>query len=257
MNIKKIFTFCSLLFIVASMSSCDQISEILDTQLTEEEVVAALKEALTVGTDTSVNTVSSLDGFYKDAAIKILLPPEADEVIQKLRSTGTGEAIYQTALDPLAEQLILSLNRSAEDAAGKAAPIFKDAILGITIEDGFAILNGADNEATVYLENRTSSQLYTAFQPDIETSLDKGLVGGESASSLYARFVNTYNDVASSPANILLGLETINDNNLSAYVTQKGLDGLFVKVAEEEKDIRTNVGARVTALLEKVFGSLD
>ncbi len=225
--------------------------------LTESEVANGLKQALAVGADSAVARVTKADGFFRDAAIRILLPPEAQQVIDRLNSTGTGRVIYQNTIAPVVDDLVRGLNRSAEDAAKKAGPIFTGAITSMTVRDAFGILNGADTSATAYLRGRTYEQLVAAFQPNISASLDKTLVGRESTNSLWTKFANTYNDVRRTPANLLLNLPPMAESNLSAYVTRRGMDGLFVKVAEEERQIRKDPAARVTGLLKKVFGSLD
>lgn len=254
-----------LLSLFLGFSACNQqtVSQITKTagkilneanKPTEQETVNGLKEALTIGAKNSVAIVSRVDGFLKDEAIKILLPPQAKEVVDKLQSTNTGKKIYDNTLKPIVEDLVVSLNRSAEDAAKQATPIFVNAITSMTIQDAFNILMGVDSAATQYLRQRTYEQLVNAFAPQINASLDKKLVGNESCNTIWAKFTKTYNDVAKSPANLVLGLSVIQDTNLSSYVTRKALDGLFVKVAEEEKKIRNNPVARVTELLKKVFG---
>lgn len=257
--------FFGLLNLLIGLSACNQqtVTQMTKTagkilmeanKPTEQETISGLKEALTIGAKNSVALVSRVDGFLKDEAIKILLPQQAREVIEKLQSTSTGKKIYDNTLKSVVDDLVVSLNRSAEDAAKQATPIFVNAITSMTIQDAFDILMGADSAATQYLRQKTYEQLVSAFAPQINTSLDKKLVGNESCNSLWAKFTKTYNDVAKSPANLVLGLSVIQETNLSNYVTRKALDGLFLKVAEEEKKIRENPIARVTELLKKVFG---
>ena len=143
------------------MYSCEEADEIIQNLgLTDTEIVAGLKEALTIGTDTAVNIVSKVDGYYKDELIKILLPPEADIIVDNL-----DKPILQgLGLDQLVENVIFKINRAAEDAANGAAPIFWDAITDMSIVDGYNILHGEDTAATHYLREHTYSGL-TIFLP--------------------------------------------------------------------------------------------
>lgn len=250
-------------FIFILFSSCDEDGNpiIPITGLSDEEVVLGLKEALRVGTDTSVSQLTAVDGYFADQAVKILLPEEVNNQINTLESGINSaspflkpvlESTYNNTLKPIINDMVLSLNRSAEDAAKKATPIFVDAITNITIADGFDILNGADTAATSYLRQNTYSQLFSAFQPDIDNSLSKDLVAGQSANELFTKYTNTYNDIS----NLSVGLiDPISNVPLSSHVTNKGLNGLFLKVAEEEKEIRNNPLDRVSDILERVFGN--
>ncbi len=237
------------LLLALSWTSCEEFEDFIDEALTETEVIDGLKSALSIGTDTSVATVSQLDGYYKDALIKILLPPEAD-IIQQYLTIVPG-------MDQLWEETVMRVNRAAEDAAIEAKPIFINAITNMTIEDGWGILNGGDTAATEYLIANTYSGLADLFQPKIKTSLDKDLVGGISTNESWDALTSNYNElVVNTLVGELAGLEEIN-TVLDGYVTEKALDGLFLKVADEEKAIRTDPLARVTDLLDKVFSSLD
>ena len=242
--------------VALSLSGCDVLQQVASQNLplTQEEIVSGLKSALQVGTDTAVTGLSRTDGFYRDAAVRILMPPQAQQIIDKLNSTAAGRTVYQTALQPLVDDLVRSLNRSAEDAAQKAAPIFVGAIRGMTIRDGVNILYGSDTAATSYLRSNTYSQLFETFQPDINRSLDKPLLAGKSANGLYGEFVGSYNRLANNPLNALLGLERINDPSLSSYVTGRALNGVFLKVAREEQLIRQDPLHRVNEVLKRVFG---
>ncbi|MES2689199.1 MAG: DUF4197 domain-containing protein [Bacteroidota bacterium] len=211
--------------------------------LSNEEIIAGLKSALNVGTDTSVSVLNKQDGYYKDLAVKVLLPPEAQAVYSNISKVPGG--------DVLLEETVIKLNRAAEDAAAEARPIFIDAITGITIEDGLGILNGDDTAATFYLKGKTFTPLTGAFQPKIQTALDKKIIGNISASSAYDNLIKTYNTAS---LNGIL-FDKITTNTLSEHVTRKALDGLFIKVADEEKAIRHDPIARVTDILKKVFGS--
>ena len=202
------------------------------TNLTSSEITSGLKEALKVGAQNATKQLSAQDGFFKNAAIKILLPKEASQVEQTLRSIGMGS---------LVDQAVLSMNRAAEDASKKAAPIFINAISGITINDGLAILQGGNDAATQYLRSRTTTQLTNAFRPVIQNSLDK--VGAE---KIWNTVFTTYNKLP-------LIREKVNPD-LVSYVTEKALDGLFKTIAQQELKIRTDPAAQVTSILRKVFG---
>lgn len=216
------------------MSSCDEFDwKNLTGELTDEEVVAGLKEALNVGTDTAVSQGSAFDGYFGNSLIKIAFPDEAAIVETVLESVPGGSE--------LVDLLVEKLNRAAEDAADKATPIFKDAITGITFNDAWDILNGVDTAATNYLRINTFDELYDAFKPDIQESLES--VGAQQA---WEDVIDLYNSIPFTD-----DITT----DLAAYTTNKALDGLFVLVGQEEEKIRTDINHQVTDLLEKVFGS--
>jgi len=240
----------SLLFLIAGsifMTSCEDLG--IDPSLSQDEVVQGLKEALRVGTDTSVTMLNKTDGYFKDQAVKILLPPEILMIQNNLNALGIS-AVTQ----PLIDQLVLKINRSAEDAASEAKPIFVNAITNMTITDGLSILNGSDSSATSYLRTNTYSDLKGLFAPKIDNSLSKPLAGSVSAASTYEQIVDKYNSAAKLYNQIPGGTKySIVNPSLSDYVTGKALTGLFIKVADEEKAIRTDPVARVTDILKKVF----
>ena len=201
--------------------------------LSTEEVVAGLKEALSVGANNSASKLSAVDGFFANAAIKVLMPPEAQKVEKSLRAVGMGKIV---------DDAILSMNRAAEDAAKSAAPIFLDAIKGMSFQDAMGILRGNDTAATGYLRGKTVAALTEAFRPVIEGALEK-----TNATKHWKTVFDTYNKLPT----------TFNKVNpdLAGYVTDRGLSGLFHQVAEEEMKIRKDPAARVTETLKKVFGS--
>ncbi|RYY84261.1 MAG: DUF4197 domain-containing protein [Chitinophagaceae bacterium] len=199
--------------------------------LSSDEVINGLKEALSVGTNKGAARLSAVDGFFKDAAIKILMPAEAQKVESKLRSLGFGKQV---------DQAILSMNRAAEEATKQAAPIFLNAIKGITIQDGMSILRGDNQAATTYLKGKTQSALTEAFRPVIEQALAK-----VNATKYWNTLFTTYNRVSKDKVN----------PDLAAYVTEKSLSGIFYNVGQEETKIRQDPAARTTELLKKVFGS--
>jgi hypothetical protein len=248
---KTTIIFAFLILIGSSCDSTDEIIEILQNQpLTETEVIEGLKSALTVGTDTAVSIVSKVDGYYLDELIKIYLPPEADMIIDN----ADHPLLAAIGLPELIDEMVLKMNRAAEDAATEALPIFFNAITTMTIQDAFSILEGSDTSATHYLREKTFTSLKNTFQPKITNSLDKPLVGTVSASETWSSITTLYNEVANSIAGQLAGLTPVN-TELDEYVTGKALNGLFVKVGEEEKDIRTDPLARINDILKKVFGN--
>ena len=242
-KLRRIILLAVLPLSILSISACEEANQILEELgLSNEEVVEGLKTALNVGTDTSVTRLSALDGYFKDEAVKILLPKEAEPVYNVLTSIPGGQTLLNNA--------VLAINRAAEDAAPEAKTIFVDAITGITIADGFTILNGGDTAATVYLSDKTRTPLTDLFKPKIQTSLSKPLVLNTSAEKAYTDLINAYN--TASLGGILW--PEIKTNSLSQHVTEKALDGLFVKVGDEERKIRRDPLHRVSDILQKVFG---
>lgn len=230
--------------------------------VTNAEIIAGLKEALKVGTDSAVNIVSAVDGYYQDELIKILLPEEAEVVYNALEDPEAGPVLEQFGVDDLVDDVVLGINRSAEYAADSVAPIFWEAITGITINDGKEILYGADNAATVYLQTNTNDQIKGLFKPILQKWLDTPIVGEYSANGLWVDLTSSYNDAANSIGGQLAGINAIPEEStteeyLADHSTQKALDGLFLKVENEEQRIRENPLERVTELLEKVFSLLD
>ena len=248
-SIFKVTIIASFLMLMSCAEVLNTISQFeLPAKLTEGDVADGLKEALKVGTNNSVDLLSIEDGFLGDELLKIVLPPEADIITDNLSMIPGG--------DKLVEDVVLRLNRAAEDAVTEAAPIFVGAITSMTITDAFNILKGADNAATHYLKDKTFSELKGLFQPKVTNSLDKKLIGNISTNESWSFLKDKYNSVAKSLVGQVAGLQSI-DISLDEYVTLKALDGLFVKVADEEKEIREDPLARVTPLLKKVFGELD
>jgi len=226
-----------------------------DLALTEDEIIAGLKEALTIGANNSAAKVSAMDGYFKDQIIKILLPPEANLVVE---TVNNNPALFSAlGVSQMIDDVILGINRSAEDAAKQVAPIFVNAITNMTIDDGKNILYGSDSAATNFLRINTFTELKNLFKPKMDSSLSKPVVGSTSAKSLYSNLTSTYNNVANSIAGQIAGINPVTNTDLTDYVTGKGLNGVFIKVADEELKIRKDPAARVTDLLEKVFGELD
>lgn len=200
--------------------------------LTTAEVAEGLKEALIKGISTGSDLASQLDGYFKNPEIKIPFPPEVKKVEDKLRQLGLGSEV---------DKFVMTLNRGAENAAKDAKPIFITAIRSMTIQDAWAILRGDNDAATQYLKRTTSAQLREKFKPVIQNSLNK-----VNATKYYGDIVNRYNQIPL--------VQKVNPN-LDDYATDKAIEGLFIMIAKEERNIRQNPVARTTELLRKVFGS--
>ncbi len=236
----------AVIFIALTIFSCEILDEQLEElNLTESEVAQGLREALRVGTDSATVQLGLVDGYYRDEVVKVLLPPEANVIVENASVIPGGDALI--------EKVILNINRAAEDAAKDAGPIFWGAITDMTITDAFNILEGEDNAATEYLRSSTYDGLFSLYNPKIETSLNKDIIGGVSANESWSELTGLWNDYANSFIGKGLGHKPIN-TDLDAYLTEKALNGLFHKIAEEEKNIRHDPIARVNDLLKRVFG---
>ena len=197
-------------------------------------IASGLRQALDFGIDKQVTKLTQENGYYGNPLVKILLPEELQKVDNTLRSVGLGS---------LADEGLKVLNRAAEDAVSTATPIFVDAVKGITFTDAKTILLGSDDSATNYLKNKTNTALYAKFNPIIQQSFNK--VG---ADKIWSNLITRYN-----------ALPLTNDVNpdLTDYVTTEALKGVYIMIAVEEKDIRTNIASRTTTLLQKVFALQD
>jgi hypothetical protein len=200
------------------------------TTVTAAEVAQGLREALKQGTLKGTNQASQLNGYFANALLKIAIPPEMQKAEQTLRGMGFNK---------LMDDFHMSMNRAAEQAAQQAKPIFINAITSMTIQDAWSILKGQNDAATVYLRRTTGTQLVNAFKPVISDALQK-----VNATKYYTDIANTYNKIPL--------VQPIN-TDLSAYVTNKAVDGLFVLIKQEEANIRSNPAARVNEILRKVF----
>jgi len=235
---KKFFLFCLLVGTISLNSQTfkalkDKAKTIATTNpsLTNDEVVKGLKEALTIGTNNSSSLASKINGFNKNPQIYIPWPPEAREMKAKLIQLGFSKQI---------QEFETSLNRAAEEAAVKAAPIFVDAVTKMTVEDGFAILNGADTSATNYLRKSTYNSLSAQFMPVVKAAIQKVQV-----TSYWQPLVAAYNKIP---------LVKKQNPNLDQYVNNKAINGLMTLLANEEIKIRKDPAARVSDILKKVFG---
>ena len=201
---KKVF----LCLAIVLSCSCETVQQVLENVpmnggLSTTQIAAGLKEALSIGTQNGSNQLSSLNGFFGNAAIKILMPQEAQNVEKTLRSVGLGS---------LVDNAILSMNRAAEEAAKSAAPIFLDAIKGMSISDAVGILKGGDYGATNYFKQSTSAALTAAFSPVINNAMEKVNV-----TKYWNDVFSMYNKFSSKPV----------ETDLGAFVTAKALDGIF------------------------------
>ena len=200
--------------------------------LSTAEIVDGLKQALEVGTQKAVRVVSRVDGYYRNPEIKIFLPEPIQRIEGLIRSAGFSDAI---------DQFELSMNRAAEDAAPHAKDLFWDAIRQMTFSDARSILNGRNNEATLYFRDKTGQQLQKLFKPLVKNSMST--VG----------VTRSYQDLATKMKTIPYAGAMSFD--LDQYVTEKAIDGLFIMLAKEEAAIRSEPSARVTDVLKKVFAN--
>jgi hypothetical protein len=198
------------------------------------DISAGLKEALNKGISEQVSKLTAVDGFYKNDAVKILMPEELSLVEDRLRKLGLGN---------LTDDAIKSLNRAAEDAVKVATPIFVNAVKNINITNAKGILMGPENAATTFLQNGTSKELYAKFSPVVQESIGK--VGADIA---WNAIISKYNKIP---------LITKVNPDITDYVTNKALEGVFKMITLEEKNIRTKLGSRTTGLLQQVFAIQD
>lgn len=240
---KKLFSLLLIAFIVSSTSASqafswsdfkESVGEIFSKHkpLTNDEVIRGLKEALSIGSKNSARNAAKENGYYKNRLLFIPFPPDAIKVKETAEKLGLQRQV---------DQFVVTLNRAAEEAAKKAAPIFLDAIKDMSIRDGFKILDGLDNAATTYLKTKTSRRLQSTYEPIVHKAIEKVQV-----TKYWNPIVSKYN--------ALPGTNPVNPD-LDAYVTERAIHGLFLLVAQEEKKIRREPSARVTELLRRVFGA--
>ena len=238
---KSLLVLEAVLVLLYALSSCTstQISSAMKTandymgdeqQLTTGDVVAGLKEALVKGAEYSTASASKTDGYLKNLEIKIPFPPEIEKIESTLRNVGLNKPV---------DDFIMSINRAAEQAANEAKPLFVNAIMSMTIDDAWGILKGDNHAATAYLQRTTSSQLEVKFSPIIDRALNT-----VNATKYYKDMSTQYNRIP-----FVTKVET----DLTKYVTQRAIDGLFILVAKEEEKIRKDPLARTTELLQRVF----
>ena len=242
MKIPQLFSV--VLFLLIPQAACAQFDFLEDltkkgmeqlgnsggTGLSNEKIISGLKEALEVGTENTVALTGNTDGFLKNEAIKILLPDKLQKMDKALRMVGLG---------PQIDEFVVSMNRSAEQAAPLAKPIFQEALTEMSFEDGKKILSGGDTAATEYFKEKTKGKLTEVFKPKVTAAMDQVGVAAQ-----YKSLVGQYTAFPFVKAEQF---------DLDNYVTGKSLDGLFHTLAQEEQKIRTNPAARVTDLLKEVF----
>jgi hypothetical protein len=234
---KKIFIIA---LTAGAMSSCAEMQQVANQlpgileQNGTVDISGGLKEALNNGISKQVTKLTAVDGFYKNEMVKILLPEELQKVDAGLRKVGLGK---------LADDGLRAINRTAEDAVKEATPIFVDAIKGMSFNDAKNILMGNESAATTYLQGSTSTALYSKFNPVIKNSFAK--VG---ADKIWANIITKYNAIPL--------VKKVNPD-LTDYVTNQAMNGVFKMIAVEEKNIRTNLNSRTSDLLKKVFAMQD
>lgn len=236
MILRKLFAFV----LIFNLMSCAELQQVVNQMpqgnpvISNADMAAGLRQALDFGIEKQVSKLTQTDGFYKNELVKILLPEELQKVDKALRDIG---------LSSLADEGIKALNRAAEDAVKEATPIFVDAVKNITFADAKNILLGNDAAATQYLTSKTQTALYDKFNPVIKNSFNK--VG---ADKIWSNLITKYNSIPF----------TSNVNpDLTDYVTNEALQGVYTMIAVEEKDIRTKFTSRTTDLLKKVFALQD
>jgi hypothetical protein len=202
---------------------------ILAKDISQPDINAGLKEALANGVQKGITQLSAENGFFGNSLYKVVIPPDAQKVEKALRGIGLGAKV---------DEAILSMNRGAEEAVKKAAPIFSEAIKNMNITDALGILRGADTAATGYLRKNTSTSLSAAFRPVIEESLEKS-----GASKHWNSIMTNYNKISFQKVNA----------DLTGYVTDKALQALFMQIADQEKKIRKDPSERTSELLKTVF----
>lgn len=228
------------LVILLLFFSCSELQQVVDQlpqsneAISNADIAAGLRQALDMGIQKQVSKLTQKDGFYSNELVKISLPEELQKVDDGLRKIGLGN---------LADEGIKALNRAAEDAVKEATPIFINAVKDITFNDAKGILLGEDDAATNYLTVKTQTELYAKFKPVIRSSFEK--VG---ADQIWSNLITKYNAIPLTP--------NVNPD-LTDYVTNEALQGVYTMIAVEEKDIRTKLSARSTALLKTVFALQD
>lgn len=222
------------IFLTISLVSCETLANLptVPTSISEADAATAIREALDQGTGRGISLLNQQDGFFGNATYKLFLPPEAQKIENVMRQLGMGSMV---------DRAVLQINRAAEDAVGYARPIFLDAIKQMTIPDAINIVKGSNDAATQYFRQKTTSQLIAAFTPIVKQSLEKF-----NATKYYGEVVNTYNNFPTT-------IQKLNPD-LPAYVVGKAVEALFDQVSKEEANIRTNVAARTTDVLRRVFG---
>lgn len=238
---KKVKNLLLAAIFILPLGACDVVQQTImnpsgatTNPLTNDEVIRGLKEALTVGINNATKMTSATDGFLKNAEIFIPFPEEAKLVQDYANNLGLGGEI---------DKVVTGLNRAAEEASKEAVPIFVNAIKGMSIGDGFTILNGGEGAATRFLVERTTAQLKTAFMPKVQDAINKVQLA-----QLWQPLVSKYNMTT-----MISGRPRVQED-LSEYVLDRSISGLFLMVEKEENKIRKDPAARVNDILRRVFG---
>ncbi len=251
----KILILCVLIVFV---SSCESLGAFLDAALgsdesfSNKEAVQALKEALNIGVKYASNNLHKKDAYYGNELLKIMFPPEAQVIVDNIDKVPYGRKLLN--------DVVLRVNRSAEEAAKDIVPIFANAIKEMTVKDGIAIVYGSDTAACDYLKEKTYDDLTNLYQPKLQACLKKPLVMGVSADTAWRRLVNAYNKagkVVNTAARIMNEPDPMPRVNpdMSTFATQKALDGVFYKVGQEEAKIRKDPFDYASKIINKVFGA--
>lgn len=259
----------------------DTITDVISGNVSTAQIIDGLKMALNVSSDTSIARLAKFDGYFADPEVKLDLPLATQAAIAALKSksinlgltTISGEDLYNgtsvlgvpiPGIGSQEAEVVEGINRAAENAANTAKPIFVDAITGMSILDaGSVLLSSSDTAATAYLRDNTGPQMYQAYEPKVDSTLNSIMIGNVSVAKSYEDFVQDYNDLLAigipgfGDISSLTNLNPIQVEDLSAYTTNKALDGLYDKMGEEEIAIRNDPAARVNDLLALVFGLLD
>lgn len=209
--------------------------------LSQEQMVGGLKEALGKGVAHAVGSLGKDGGFLNDLSVKIPMPENLKKVEKTLRTLRQ---------EKLADEFVTTMNQAAEKAVPEAASVLGDSIKQMSVADAKAILTGTNNAATQYFRRTSETNLYEKFLPIVKKSTEQ--VGVTSSYKQMMSKANLGGSLGGFGGGSLLSKDA---TDIDAYVTHKALDGLFLKIAEEEKRIRENPAARTTDLLRKVFGS--
>lgn len=265
---KKYSVILSVLALLLPLSfvqtSCDKesVNEFLNKfKLSNEDIVSGLKKALDIAADAASKDGSKTDGFYKNQLIKLALPEELKPVTQLIDASKKipfGGTVLSSGLQTVTDKFVVTLNRAAEKSAGKAAPVFKEAITGMTITDALGILQGGDTAAMHYLREKTTQGLTTAFKPECESVINE--VG---VTTQYKEMADKYNElmrnslIATAIKAAGLDLPEKLEADLPDYVTRKAIHGMYILMGDEEKRIRENPKGYASDIIQKVFGSAE
>lgn len=247
--------FLLLMFSLFLLSACADLTQVLthmlessisdeNSLLSQTEIVAGLKEALSLGVGNSIETLSAKGGYFNSEDLKIQLPPEADIITENLAKIPGGQYLI--------DKVISGINDAASDAAAEASPILIESVENMSFVDAVGVLAGGENAATNYLKESNFDELLQLYQPRIQSSLDKVYVDDVSPQSTWDELTGKWNEIANSIVGLIAGLKPV-ETDLSRFLTESALDGMFLKIADSEATIRSETSARVTPLLERVF----